>query len=50
VSPGEAYEALRARGEQELAVRAMVEQPEAVVRDAAIDSPAPAVRTPEAGA
>lgn len=50
VSPGEAYEALRARGEQALAVRAMVEQPEAVVRDAAIDSPAPAVRTPEAGA
>jgi hypothetical protein len=39
VSPLEAFAALRARGQQALAVRAMVERPGAVLRDAAVAAP-----------
>jgi protein-tyrosine phosphatase len=49
VSPLEAFAALRARGEQALAVRAMVERPGAVLRDEAVEEPE-AVRTRGAGA
>jgi protein-tyrosine phosphatase len=49
VSPLEAYELLRARGEQALAVRAMVDRPGAVLRDEAVAEPEP-VRTRRAGA
>jgi protein-tyrosine phosphatase len=49
VSPLEVFEALRSRGEQALAERAMVERPGAVLRDEAVEEPE-AVRTREAGA
>jgi protein-tyrosine phosphatase len=49
VSPLEAFEALRSRGEQTLAERAMVERPGAVLRDEAVEEPE-AVRTRAAGA
>ena len=46
VSPGEAYEVLRARGEGALARRAMEEVPAALLRDGAAVEPDEAVRTP----
>jgi protein-tyrosine phosphatase len=46
VSPLEAFAALRARGQQALAVRAMVERPGALLRDAAVAAPGFALRTP----
>jgi hypothetical protein len=49
VSPLEAFGALRSRGEQALAERAMVERPGAVLRDEAVEEPE-AVRTRAAGA
>ena len=49
VSPMEAFAALRARGEQALAERAMVERPGAVLRDATVAEPDPAVRSPAEG-
>ncbi|MEO6055666.1 MAG: CpsB/CapC family capsule biosynthesis tyrosine phosphatase [Gemmatimonadales bacterium] len=49
VSPFEAYEALRARGERALAERAMVERPGALLRDEAVEEPE-AVRSPGADA
>ena len=49
VSPLEAFVALRARGEQALAVRAMVERPGAVLRDEPVEESYPAVRTRAAG-
>ena len=48
VSPLEAFAALRARGEQAAAERAMVERPGAVLRDEAVEEPE-AVRTRGAG-
>ncbi|HET6576743.1 MAG TPA: CpsB/CapC family capsule biosynthesis tyrosine phosphatase [Gemmatimonadales bacterium] len=48
VSPLEAFEGLRARGEQALALRAMVERPGAVLRDEAVEEAGEAVRTPGA--
>jgi protein-tyrosine phosphatase len=50
VSPLEALTALRARGHEALAIRAMVERPAALVRDERLEAPAPAVRTRAAGA
>ena len=51
VSPLEAFEALCARGERALAELAMVERPEAVLRDVAVEaSPAPPLRRRSAGA
>lgn len=50
VSPMEAFAALRARGEQVLAERAMVERPGAVLRNEHVEETDPAVRSPEAGA
>jgi protein-tyrosine phosphatase len=49
VSPLEVFGALRSRGEQALAVRAMVERPGAVLRDEPVEEPE-AVRTRGAGA
>lgn len=49
VSPLEAFAALRARGEQALAERAMVKRPGALLRDEAVEEPE-AVRTPGADA
>ena len=49
VSPLEAFEGFRARGEQALAVRTMVEGPGAVLRDEAVEETAQAVRTRGAG-
>lgn len=46
VSPGEAYEVLRARGEGALARRAMEEVPAALLRGSAAVEPDEAVRTP----
>jgi protein-tyrosine phosphatase len=50
VSPLEAYTSLCVRGEQALAERAMVERPEAVLRNEAVEVPGRAVRSPAAGA
>ena len=50
VSPLEVFEALEARGELALAERAMVEQPEAVLRDEPAAAPGAAVRSPRASA
>jgi len=50
VSPLEGYEALRARGELALAERAMVERPNAVLRDERVEGPGEAVRSPRATA
>ena len=50
VSPLEGFEALAARGELALAERAMVEQPEAVLREAPAEEPGVAVRSPRASA
>ncbi|HUR94775.1 MAG TPA: CpsB/CapC family capsule biosynthesis tyrosine phosphatase [Gemmatimonadales bacterium] len=49
VSPLEAYEALKARGEQALAERAMVERPGAVLRNEAVAEP-DEIRSRRAGA
>jgi protein-tyrosine phosphatase len=49
VSPLEAFAALRARGEQATAERAMVERPGAVLRNELVEEPDAAVRSPEAG-
>jgi tyrosine-protein phosphatase YwqE len=50
VSPMEAFSALRARGEQALAERAMVERPGSILRDEVLAESDPAVRSPGAGA
>jgi tyrosine-protein phosphatase YwqE len=50
VSPLEAYEALRARGEQAVAERAMVERPGLILRDEPIEEPDAAVRSRSADA
>ena len=50
VSPLEAFAALRARGEQATALRAMVERPGALLRDEPLEVPCPPVRTRAAGA
>jgi protein-tyrosine phosphatase len=50
VSPLEAFTALRSRGEQALAERAMVDRPGAVLRDEPVEEPDAAVRTPGADA
>jgi len=50
VSPLEGYETLRARGELTLAERAMVERPNAVLRDERVERPGEAVRSPRATA
>ena len=50
VSPLEVFTALRARGEEAAAIRAMVERPAAVLRGESVEEPDPAVRTPGAGA
>ena len=50
VSPLEAFGRLVARGEQALALGAMVERPGAVLRDETGEEAAEAVRTPGAGA
>ena len=50
VSPLEAFVALRARGEEGVAIRAMVERPASLLRDESIEDPDPAVRTPGADA
>jgi protein-tyrosine phosphatase len=50
VSPLEGFEALVARGELGLAERAMVEQPEVVLREAPVEEPGEAVRSPRASA
>jgi hypothetical protein len=49
VSPLEAFDALCARGQRALAERAMVERPDALLRDEAAERPAP-VRRRSAGA
>ena len=50
VSPMEAFSALRARGEQALAERAMVERPGGILRDEVLEESHPAVRSPGADA
>ena len=50
VSPLEAFEALCARGERDLAVRAMEERPKAALADEPIERGGPALRTRAAGA
>jgi protein-tyrosine phosphatase len=50
VSLLEAFEALEARGELALAERAMVERPEALLRDAPAEAPGETVRSPRASA
>ena len=45
VSPREAFEALRARGEQALAERAMVERPGALLRNEVVEEPDSAVKS-----
>jgi protein-tyrosine phosphatase len=50
VSPLEAFGRLAARGEQALAIAAMVERPGAVLRDELVEEAGGAVRTPGAGA
>jgi tyrosine-protein phosphatase YwqE len=50
VSPLEAYQALRARGEQAVAERAMVERPGLILRDEPIEEPDAAVRSRSADA
>jgi protein-tyrosine phosphatase len=50
VSPLEAFTALRARGEEAVAIRAMVERPASLLRDEPLEEPAPAVRRRSAGA
>lgn len=49
VSPLAAFEDLRARGEQALAERAMVERPGAVLRDEPLEEPVEALRSPGEG-
>ena len=49
VSPLDAFEGLRARGEQALAVRAMVDRPGGILRDEGVEEAGAAVRTPGAG-
>jgi protein-tyrosine phosphatase len=50
VSPLEVFTALRARGEEAAAVRAMAERPLAVLRDESVEESNPALRTPAADA
>jgi protein-tyrosine phosphatase len=49
VSPLEAFTALRARGEETAALRAMVERPAALLRDEGLEESRPQVRTRAAG-
>jgi protein-tyrosine phosphatase len=50
VSPREAFEALAARGERELAERALARTPERLIREALVEGPPPRVRAPGAAA
>jgi protein-tyrosine phosphatase len=50
VSPREAFEALAARGESELAERALARTPETLIREALVEGGAPRVRAPGAAA
>ena len=50
VSPREAFEALAARGERELAERALARTPERLIREALVEGRPPRVRAPGAAA